>query len=181
MSSVLSALSVLGLNYLKYFVFRTKEDMTPLQMAIDLQLTSVVEALCKRGADVSSFDDCGNTPLLIALKSNQSEIASTLVSFQMIINAGKKGTAMANMRRILLNLYLNICVGNSFLFIYTVYICCIYYIQFDSLITLFVVLWQMMSFLRKKSVFLSTWHDLFFIAKSPKIYEIFLVIIWLKQ
>lgn len=99
MSSVLSALSVLGLNYLKYFVFRTKEDMTPLQMAIDLQLTSVVEALCKRGADVSSFDDCGNTPLLIALKSNQSEIASTLVSFQMIINAGKKGTALANMRK----------------------------------------------------------------------------------
>ena len=50
-------------------------------MAIRLQLEPVVDSLCKRGADVNSSDHNGNTPLWIALKSRQMDIASTLVSF----------------------------------------------------------------------------------------------------
>ena len=55
--------------------------MSPLLMAIRLQLDPVVDSLCKRGADVNSGDENGNTPVWIALKSRQMDIASTLVSF----------------------------------------------------------------------------------------------------
>ena len=54
--------------------------MSPLLMAIRLQLEPVVDALCKRGADGNSSDENGNTPLWIALKSRQMDIAATLVS-----------------------------------------------------------------------------------------------------
>ena len=49
-------------------------------MAIRLQLEPVVDALCKRGADVNKSDANGNTPLWVALKSRRMDIASTLVS-----------------------------------------------------------------------------------------------------
>ncbi|XP_047142037.1 rabankyrin-5 isoform X3 [Hydra vulgaris] len=58
---------------------RSKENMSPLQMAIHLRLTPVVEALCIRGADVNSSDEDGNTALWVALKSHQLDIASSLV------------------------------------------------------------------------------------------------------
>ena len=57
----------------------TKENMSPLLMAIRLQLEPVVDSLCKRGADENSSDENGNTPLWIALKSRQMDIATTLV------------------------------------------------------------------------------------------------------
>ena len=58
---------------------RTKENMSPLLMAIRLQLEPVVDALCKRGVDVNSSDENGNTPIWIALKSRQMDTAATLV------------------------------------------------------------------------------------------------------
>lgn len=54
--------------------------MSALQMAIHLHLLEAVEALCKRGVNVNSSDARGNTPLLIALKSKQTDIATSLVS-----------------------------------------------------------------------------------------------------
>ena len=62
------------------FSVRTKENISPLMMAIRLQLEPVVDALCKRGADVNKSDGNGNTPLWVALKSRRMNIASTLVS-----------------------------------------------------------------------------------------------------
>ena len=53
--------------------------MSPLQMAIHLKLTPVVEALCNRGADVNNSDGDGNTALWVALKSHQLDIALSLV------------------------------------------------------------------------------------------------------
>ncbi len=53
--------------------------MSPILMAIHLQLEPVVDALCKRGTDVNGSDENGNTPLWIALKSRQLDIAATLV------------------------------------------------------------------------------------------------------
>ena len=59
--------------------YRTKQDKTILQMAIEKELGPVVENLCQLGADVNGTDKDGNTPLLIALRSKQFDIASILV------------------------------------------------------------------------------------------------------
>ena len=48
-------------------------------MAIEKELGPVVENLCQLGADVNGTDKDGNTPLLIALRSKQFDIASILV------------------------------------------------------------------------------------------------------
>ena len=55
--------------------------MTPLEMAIHLQLAEVVEVLCKHGADANHTDKFGNTVLFRALKTRQMDMALTLVSF----------------------------------------------------------------------------------------------------
>ena len=69
------------------FCSRTKENKTPLQLAIQCRLQPVVDALCKKGADLNSCDEKNNCPLWVALKSGQQDIASTLVSyFQLLEN-----------------------------------------------------------------------------------------------
>ena len=50
-------------------------------MAIQIHLIPIVDALCMLGADVNSSDEHGNTALLIALKSQQTDTAATLVCF----------------------------------------------------------------------------------------------------
>lgn len=60
---------------------RTRDNRSPLQLAIGRRLSSVVEVLCQRGADLNTADEFGTTPLWSALMSKQTDIAATLVSF----------------------------------------------------------------------------------------------------
>ena len=66
-------------------MFRTKENKTALQLAIQCHLQPVVDALCKKGADLNSCDEKNNCPLWVALKSGQQDIASTLVSIILML------------------------------------------------------------------------------------------------
>ena len=66
-------------------MFRTKENKTALQLAIQCHLQPVVDALCKKGADLNSCDEKSNCPLWVALKSGQQDIASTLVSIILML------------------------------------------------------------------------------------------------
>lgn len=59
--------------------FRTLDNSTPLQLAIRSKLGPVVEALCRRGVDMSLVDSENNCPLWEALESDQDDIAFILV------------------------------------------------------------------------------------------------------
>ena len=67
------------------FAFRTKDNKTPLQLAIQCHLQPVVNALCQKGADLNTCDEKNNCPLWVALKGGQQDIASTLVRFMMFL------------------------------------------------------------------------------------------------
>lgn len=60
---------------------KTMDNVTPLQLAIKHKVGAVVEALCKRGADMSVKDENNNCPLWVALDSGEEDIASTLVRY----------------------------------------------------------------------------------------------------
>ena len=60
-------------------VCRTRDNRSPLQLAITRRLPSVVEVLCQRGADLNAVDENGTMPLWAALMSKQMDIATTLV------------------------------------------------------------------------------------------------------
>ena len=65
----------------RYHVHRTRGHRSPLQLAIKEGLSSVVEQLCSKGADMNLIDpNEGDCPLWQALESGQQEIASILVS-----------------------------------------------------------------------------------------------------
>ena len=66
-------------------LFRTKDNKTPLQLAIQCHLQPVVDALCQKGADLNNCDEKNNCPLWVALKSGQQDIAATLVSLLMFV------------------------------------------------------------------------------------------------
>ena len=60
--------------------YSNKENMSPLELAIHLELAGVVDILCRHGADVNHKDKFGNTVLFRALKSKQLDMALTLVN-----------------------------------------------------------------------------------------------------
>lgn len=60
---------------------KTKDNKTPLQLAIQCHLQPVVDALCQKGADLNNCDEKNNCPLWVALKSGQQDIAATLVKY----------------------------------------------------------------------------------------------------
>ncbi|UYV61362.1 ANKFY1 [Cordylochernes scorpioides] len=60
---------------------RTSEKETPLELAVKRHLPAVVEALCQRGADLSTPDQSGNSPLWVALETGQEDVASILVQY----------------------------------------------------------------------------------------------------
>lgn len=55
--------------------------LTPIQLAVKHHLPSVVEALCRNGANMNVFDENGDSVLWTALESGQEDIASILVKF----------------------------------------------------------------------------------------------------
>lgn len=61
-------------------ILRTRDNRSPLQLAITRRLPGVVEVLCQRGADLNAVDEHGTMPLWAALMSKQMDIAATLVS-----------------------------------------------------------------------------------------------------
>lgn len=60
-------------------ILRTINGETHLQLAISHNLPDVVEALCRRGIDMSVVDSNNNCPLWTALDAGQEDIASILV------------------------------------------------------------------------------------------------------
>ena len=70
-------------NFINIFFeiyFRTQDGESSLQLAIKRHLPVVVDALCKRGANMNIWDDAGDCALWQALESGQEDIASILVS-----------------------------------------------------------------------------------------------------
>lgn len=61
------------------FFSRTRENESPLQLAVKRHMPVIVDALCKAGADVNAVDDNGNSILWMALESGQEDVASILV------------------------------------------------------------------------------------------------------
>ncbi|CAF4970877.1 unnamed protein product, partial [Rotaria sp. Silwood1] len=55
--------------------------LSPIQLAVKHHLPSVVEALCRNGANMNVVDENGNSVLWNALDSGQEDIASILVKF----------------------------------------------------------------------------------------------------
>ncbi|XP_064648552.1 rabankyrin-5-like isoform X2 [Lineus longissimus] len=58
---------------------KTRDNETPLQLAIKRHLPVVVDALCSRGANMNMISERGDCPLWQALETGQEDIASTLV------------------------------------------------------------------------------------------------------
>ena len=56
-------------------------ELCPIQLAVQYQLPSVVEALCRHGATMNVIDTSGNSVLWNALDSGQENIATILVKF----------------------------------------------------------------------------------------------------
>jgi ankyrin repeat protein len=56
-------------------------ELCPIQLAVKYHLPSVIEALCKNGADMNVRDENGNSVLWNALDSGQEDIATILVKF----------------------------------------------------------------------------------------------------
>ena len=61
------------------FPFRTGDNVTPLELAIEANLAPVVETLCRKGADLSASSNPEDSPLWKALQNEDEEIASILV------------------------------------------------------------------------------------------------------
>lgn len=59
--------------------FRTPDNETPLQLAIQRHLPSVVDALCSHNIAMNIVYDNGDCPLWHALDSGQEDIAKSLV------------------------------------------------------------------------------------------------------
>lgn len=55
--------------------------LSPIQLAVKYHLPSVIEALCRNGADMTVLDENGNSVLWNALDSGQEDIATILVKF----------------------------------------------------------------------------------------------------
>ncbi|UJR28238.1 hypothetical protein I4U23_009488 [Adineta vaga] len=55
--------------------------LSPIQLAVKHHLPSVVEALCRNGANMNVVDENGDSVLWNALDSNQEDIAAILVKF----------------------------------------------------------------------------------------------------
>ena len=64
---------------------RTPDGRTPLQLAISGSLPTVVEALCRRGVDMSVLDAQGRCPLWAALEAEQENVASILVRYRNVL------------------------------------------------------------------------------------------------
>jgi ankyrin repeat protein len=55
--------------------------LCPIQLAVKYHLPSVIEALCRNGANMNVMDENGNSVLWNALDSGQEDIATILVKF----------------------------------------------------------------------------------------------------
>jgi len=55
--------------------------LCPIQLAVKYHLPSVVEALCRNGANMNIIDENGNSVIWSALDSGQEDIATILVKF----------------------------------------------------------------------------------------------------
>jgi ankyrin repeat protein len=83
--------AMLLLNYGADVTIRTPDNRTPLKLAVNQQMASVVVELCSKGAEKDQPDSDGNTCLWNALENGNEDIASFLVQFDCDTNYWTQG------------------------------------------------------------------------------------------